>query len=96
MNGKTLGKICDYFTQHDYSNSLHKDIKTQKLSHLEYGSKRDNLKLSQSLEFTGDDRQLSQWGRKHDECKDGRDLGDTLRGPDLTLRSGRPPRGSGV
>ena len=48
MNGKTLGKICDYFTQHDYSNSLHKDIKTQKLSHLEYGSKlvlKDNPKM---------------------------------------------------
>lgn len=48
MNGKTLDKICDYFTQHDYSNSLHKDIKTQKLSHLEYGSKlvlKDNPKM---------------------------------------------------
>lgn len=39
MNGKTLDKICDYFTQYDYSNSLHKDIKTQKLSHLEYRHK---------------------------------------------------------
>lgn len=34
-------------------------------------------------------------GQKQDECHDHRRLGDTIRGPNLTLGSGKPLRGRG-